>query len=78
MSQGALSKAIREGRSIFVLEQGDGRISAVEERPFPSQRREHSAAQHPNSNPAENGLPATETPVDSYSGSLGCMDEQHH
>lgn len=39
MSQGALSKAIREGRLIYVLTSADGGISAVEEKPFPSQRR---------------------------------------
>jgi hypothetical protein len=39
MSQGALSKAIREGRQIFVTEAPDGAICAVEEKPFPSQCR---------------------------------------
>lgn len=39
MSQGALSKAIREGRMIFVIVAANGCISAIEEKPFPSQRR---------------------------------------
>ncbi|MDG9784995.1 hypothetical protein GO594_22370 [Pseudomonas otitidis] len=38
MSQGALSKAIRNSRSIFVLVSADGAISAIEEKPFPGQR----------------------------------------
>lgn len=38
MSQGALSKAIRNSRAIFVLVSPDGTVSAIEERPFPSQR----------------------------------------
>ncbi|WP_248769167.1 Cro/CI family transcriptional regulator [Pseudomonas sp. MWU12-2345] len=42
MSQGALSKAIREGRMIFVAVSADGSISAVEEKPFPGQRRDSS------------------------------------
>ncbi|HFQ8052610.1 TPA: Cro/CI family transcriptional regulator [Pseudomonas putida] len=44
MSQGALSKAIREGRSIFVVVNASGEISAVEEKPFPGQRRGGSSA----------------------------------
>ena len=44
MSQGALSKAIREGRSIFVVVTESGEISAVEEKPFPGQRRGVSSA----------------------------------
>ncbi|WP_023629423.1 Cro/CI family transcriptional regulator [Pseudomonas soli] len=42
MSQGALSKAIREGRTIFVSVTDSGEISAVEEKPFPGQRRSAS------------------------------------
>ena len=48
MSQGALSKAIREGRQIFVFSAADGSLAAVEEKPFPGQRR---ADEH-NSKPA--------------------------
>jgi len=44
MTQGALSKAIREGRSIFVVVTASGEISAVEEKPFPGQRRGSSSA----------------------------------
>lgn len=40
MSQGALSKALRVGRAVFVTEHDDGTFSAEESRPFPSQ---HSA-----------------------------------
>ena len=40
MSPRGLSKAIREGRQIFVTEAPDGAICAVEEKPFPSQRRD--------------------------------------
>jgi len=36
MSQGALSKALRVGRSVFVTEHADGTFSAEELRPFPS------------------------------------------
>lgn len=37
-TQGALSKAIRVGRVIEVICADDGRFSALELRPFPSQR----------------------------------------
>lgn len=37
-TQGALSKAIRIGRDIFVTVEEDGTLSAQELRPFPSQR----------------------------------------
>jgi len=38
LTQGALSKAIRVGREIFVDYNQDGSLSAVEQRPFPSQK----------------------------------------
>lgn len=38
MSQGALSKALRVGRAVFVTEHADGTFSAEESRPFPSQQ----------------------------------------
>ena len=37
-TQGALSKAIRVGRDVFVILEEDGSLSAQEQRPFPSQR----------------------------------------
>lgn len=37
-TQGALSKAIRVGRDVFVTFEEDGTLSAQEQRPFPSQR----------------------------------------
>lgn len=37
MTQGALSKAIRIGRDIYVTEHLDGTVSAEEIRPFPTQ-----------------------------------------
>ncbi|PMY71950.1 MULTISPECIES: Cro/CI family transcriptional regulator [unclassified Pseudomonas] len=37
-TQGALSKAIRVGRDVFVTVKEDGTLSAQEQRPFPSQR----------------------------------------
>lgn len=37
-TQGALSKAIRVGRDVFVTVEEDGTFSAQEQRPFPSQR----------------------------------------
>lgn len=37
MSQGALSKALRVGRSVFVTDHGDGTFTAEEVKPFPSQ-----------------------------------------
>ncbi|RDL24145.1 Cro/CI family transcriptional regulator [Pseudomonas jessenii] len=45
MTQGSLSKAIREGRVIFVTETAAGELLAVEEKPFPGQRRDVEAAQ---------------------------------
>ena len=43
MSQGALSKALRVGRSVFVTEHEDGTFSAEELRPFPSQSKGQAA-----------------------------------
>lgn len=37
-TQGALSKAIRVGRDVFVTLEEDGSLSAQEQRPFPSQK----------------------------------------
>ena len=45
MTQGSLSKAIREDRAIFVTETAAGELLAVEEKAFPGQRREAEAAQ---------------------------------
>lgn len=39
MSQGALNKALRVGRDIFVTEASDGTFHAEEVRPFPSQNQ---------------------------------------
>jgi hypothetical protein len=39
MTQGALSKAIRVGRDIYVTPYPDGRCEAEEVRPFPSQNQ---------------------------------------
>lgn len=66
MSQGALSKAIREGRSIFVIDQGNGAISALEEKPFPGQRRD-SPESHPDNNPAGSIASAPDVPVQASS-----------
>lgn len=44
MTQGSLSKAIREGRVIFVTETAAGELLAVEEKAFPVQRREVEAS----------------------------------
>lgn len=44
MSQGALSKALRVGRAVFVTEHEDGTFSAEETRPFPSQNGKSDAA----------------------------------
>ncbi|WP_443190938.1 Cro/CI family transcriptional regulator [Pseudomonas indica] len=44
MSQGALSKALRVGRAVFVTEHADGSFSAEETRPFPSQPGKTQAA----------------------------------
>lgn len=40
ISQTAISKAIREDRAIFVTETAAGELLAIEEKPFPGQRRE--------------------------------------
>lgn len=37
LTQGALSKALRVGRSVHVLAHDDGSYTAEEHRPFPSQ-----------------------------------------
>ena len=37
-TQGALSKAIRVGRDVVVTCNDDGSLSALEQRPFPSQK----------------------------------------
>lgn len=44
MSQGALNKALRVGRDIYVTEHDDGTFTAEELRPFPSQSQKKSAA----------------------------------
>lgn len=44
MSQGALSKALRVGRKVFVTEQPDGTWQGQEVRPFPSQHQKGRAA----------------------------------
>ena len=40
MTQGALSKALRAGRDVHVIERPDGSYAAEEIRPFPSQHRQ--------------------------------------
>lgn len=67
MSQGALSKAIREGRTIFVIVSGCGELSAIEEKPFPGQRRYNSPNQCTNNNPAGSEASGSEVPVNSSS-----------
>lgn len=64
MSQGSLSKAIREGRSIFVIEQGNGVICAVEEKPFPGQRRQNISGNETNHNPSGFEKSGPNVPVD--------------
>lgn len=49
MTQGALSKAIRVGRDVYVTKHEDGTYTAEEVRPFPSQHR-------PATNPIINSL----------------------
>lgn len=44
MTQGGLSKAIRVGRDIYVTKEKDGRFTAEEVRPFPSQPSKTQAA----------------------------------
>lgn len=63
MSQGSLSKAIREGRSIFVIVSDDGSLSALEEKPFPGQRRHSSPNQHPKNSPSGSIASGSEVPV---------------
>lgn len=72
MSQGSLSKAIREGRSIFVIVAEDGALSAIEEKPFPGQRRHESTDQPLNNNPAGSKKSGSEVPVIS-SSTMQCM-----
>ena len=63
MSQGSLSKAIREGRSIFVIVSDDGALSALEEKPFPGQRRQTSPNQCTNNNSSGLKSSGLEEPV---------------
>lgn len=46
LTQGAISKMLRVGRNVFVIEQVDGSIEAIEERPVGriSRSNEHVAA----------------------------------
>lgn len=44
MTQGALNKAIRVGRDVYVIEHEDGKYTAEELRPFPVQSAKRSAA----------------------------------
>lgn len=67
MTQGALSKAIRMGRAIYVIQEGDGSIRAVEERPFPSSRRQESDALDSDNNPNGTILQRTNVPVQASS-----------
>lgn len=43
VTQGAISKALRVGRDIYVTEHEDGTYSAEELRPFPSQSKSKAA-----------------------------------
>ena len=43
ITQGALSKALRVGREIYVTAKPDGTYEAHELRPFPSQVKRHAA-----------------------------------
>ncbi|QXH69976.1 Cro/Cl family transcriptional regulator [Pseudomonas asgharzadehiana] len=63
MTQGALSKAIRDGRVIYVTDCPDGSISAVEEKPFPGQRREPQLSEFVNARPSTAPKKAPEGPV---------------
>lgn len=47
ITQGALSKAIRRGRDIYVTEQPDGSFTAEEVRSFPSQNPEKQQLSEP-------------------------------
>ena len=44
MTQGALNKALRVGRDVYVMEHGNGTYTADELRPFPVQSAKRSAA----------------------------------
>jgi len=44
MSQGALNKALRVGRDVYVTSHEDGTFSAEELRPFPSQNPARKSA----------------------------------
>ena len=44
MTQGALNKALRVGRDIYVIEFADGSYRAEEVRPFPSQNQPKKSA----------------------------------
>lgn len=68
MSQGALSKAIREGRAIYVVASEDGSLSALEERPFPSQKRDAKPAADDKDNPS--GIIKTGTKVPVHQSSI--------
>jgi hypothetical protein len=70
MSQGSLSKAIREGRSIFVIVTSDGKLSAIEEKPFPGQRRHRTPYQHTNSKPRGSEASGSDVPVNPSSTRL--------
>ncbi len=37
MTQGGISKALRAGREVYVIEQGNGKYKAEEIKPFPGQ-----------------------------------------
>ncbi|AWT33958.1 TPA: hypothetical protein NIE30_005864 [Pseudomonas aeruginosa] len=43
LTQGALNKALRVGREIYVTEHDDGTFTAEELRPFPSQPKNQAA-----------------------------------
>lgn len=43
LTQGALNKAMRVGRDIYVTENDDGTFTAEELRPFPSQAKTQAA-----------------------------------
>ncbi|GFM89295.1 hypothetical protein PSCICO_46940 [Pseudomonas cichorii] len=63
MSQGALSKAIREGREIYVVALPDGSITAIEERPFPSQKRDEKLSEYTNNSPSGSIKSGAKVPV---------------
>lgn len=44
MTQGALNKALRVGRDVYVIQHDNGLFTAEELRPFPSQSAKRSAA----------------------------------